>query len=52
MTVHTLQHTSQSKFYDLSMPLFLTEVARTALRNAAEAINAGEPFPKATFAGK
>jgi hypothetical protein len=34
------------------MPLFETEDARTALRNAAEAINAGKPFPTASFAGK
>jgi len=31
---------------------FRDEDARIALRNAAEAINAGKPFPKATFAGK
>jgi len=43
---------AKAKLYDLSMPLFETEDARTALRNAAEAINAGKPFPKATFAGK
>ena len=44
--------TAKAKLYDLSMPLFETEDARTALRNAAEAINAGQPFPTATFAGK
>jgi enoyl-CoA hydratase/carnithine racemase len=43
---------AKAKLYDLSMPLFETEDARTALRNAAEAINAGKPFPTATFAGK
>ena len=43
---------AKAKLYDVSMPLFETEDARTALRNAAEAINAGKPFPKATFAGR
>jgi len=36
----------QAKLYDLSMPLFETEDARIALRNAAEAINAGKPSPR------
>jgi hypothetical protein len=43
---------AKAKLYDVSMPLFETEDARTALRNAAEAINAGKPFPTATFAGR
>jgi enoyl-CoA hydratase/carnithine racemase len=43
---------AKAKLYDLSMPLFDTEDARTALRNAAEAINAGRPFPTPTFVGK
>ena len=43
---------AKAKLYDLSMPIFDTEDARTALRNAADAINAGKPFPAATFAGK
>jgi enoyl-CoA hydratase/carnithine racemase len=41
-----------AKLYDLSMPIFETEDARTALRSAAEAINAGKPIPTATFAGR
>jgi enoyl-CoA hydratase/carnithine racemase len=43
---------AKAKLYDVSMPLFETEDARTALRNAAEAINVGKPFPTATFAGR
>jgi enoyl-CoA hydratase/carnithine racemase len=43
---------AKAKLYDVSMPLFEPEDARTALRNAAEAISAGKPFPVATFAGK
>lgn len=43
---------AKAKLYDVSMPIFDTEDARTALRNAADAINAGKPFPAATFAGK
>jgi enoyl-CoA hydratase/carnithine racemase len=43
---------AKSKLYDVSMPLFDTEDARTALRNAAETINAGKPFPTTIFAGK
>src|SRR5258706_5569593 len=43
---------AKAKLYDLSMPLSQTEDARTALRNSAEEINAGKPFPTATFAGK
>jgi enoyl-CoA hydratase/carnithine racemase len=43
---------AKAKLYDVSMPLFETEDARTALRNAAEAINAGKPFPTTTFAGR
>jgi hypothetical protein len=34
------------------MPLFETQDAQTALRNAAEAINAGKPFPTAAFIGR
>jgi enoyl-CoA hydratase/carnithine racemase len=43
---------AMAKLYDFSMPLIETEDARTGLRNAAEAINAGKAFPTATFAGK
>jgi hypothetical protein len=43
---------AKAKLYDLSMPLFETEDTQTALRNAAEAITAGKPFPTSTFAGK
>jgi enoyl-CoA hydratase/carnithine racemase len=44
--------TAMAKLYDLSMPIFETQDARTALRSAVEAINAGKPIPTATFAGK
>jgi enoyl-CoA hydratase/carnithine racemase len=43
---------AKAKLYDISMPLFDSEDARAALRNAAEAINAGKPFPTAIFSGK
>ena len=43
---------AKAKLYDISMPIFDTEDAQTALRNAADAINAGKPFPAATFAGR
>jgi enoyl-CoA hydratase/carnithine racemase len=43
---------AKANLYDLSMPLFETEDARTALRNAAEAVNAGKPLPTATFVGR
>jgi enoyl-CoA hydratase/carnithine racemase len=43
---------AKAKLYEISMPIFDTEDARTALRNAAEAIDAGKPFPAATFAGE
>jgi enoyl-CoA hydratase/carnithine racemase len=43
---------AKAKLYDLSMPLFETQDARTALRNAADAINAGKPFPTAAFIGR
>ena len=40
---------AKAKLYDISLPLFDSEDARAALRNAAEAINAGKPFPAAIF---
>jgi enoyl-CoA hydratase/carnithine racemase len=43
---------AKANLYDISMPIFDTEDAREALRNAAEAINAGRPFPAARFSGK
>ena len=43
---------AKAMLYDVSMPFFETEDARATLRNAAEAINAGKPFPTATFAGR
>jgi enoyl-CoA hydratase/carnithine racemase len=43
---------AKAKLYDLSMPLFETQDARTAQRNAADAINAGQPFPTAAFIGR
>jgi enoyl-CoA hydratase/carnithine racemase len=43
---------AKASLYDISMPLFDTPDVQTALRNAAAAIGAGKPFPKATFAGR
>jgi enoyl-CoA hydratase/carnithine racemase len=43
---------AKAKLYDLSMPLFETQDAQTALRSAAEAINEGKPFPTAAFIGR
>jgi hypothetical protein len=43
---------AKAELYDISMPIFDTEDAREALRNAANAVNAGRPFPAATFFGK
>jgi hypothetical protein len=43
---------AKSRLYDLSMPVFETDDARTALRNATEAVEAGRPFPAATFTGR
>jgi hypothetical protein len=34
------------------MPLFETRDARAALQAAAEAVDAGRPFPKMTFEGR
>jgi len=43
---------ARDALYDLSMPLFDTEDVQTALRDAAEAIESGTPFPTATFKGR
>lgn len=43
------QKKAQDALYDVSMPLFDSEDVQTALRNAANAINTGKPFPKAIF---
>jgi enoyl-CoA hydratase/carnithine racemase len=43
---------AKAKLYDISMPIFETEDAQGALRHAAEAVNAGQPFPAAKFSGK
>jgi enoyl-CoA hydratase/carnithine racemase len=40
---------AKARLYELSMPLFDSEDVQIALRNAAEAINAGMPLPEATF---
>jgi hypothetical protein len=40
---------AKAKLYDLSMPLFETEDARTALCNAAEAINCEQAVPQGDF---
>ncbi|WP_024519627.1 enoyl-CoA hydratase/isomerase family protein [Bradyrhizobium sp. Tv2a-2] len=42
---------AKAALYGVSMPLFETEDVQAALRNAAEAVNGGKPFPKATFSG-
>ncbi len=34
------------------MPLFDTEDTQTALRQAADAVAAGKPFPKITFSDR
>jgi enoyl-CoA hydratase/carnithine racemase len=38
--------------YDISMPLFDTMDVQNALRAAADAVEAGRPFPTATFTGE
>jgi enoyl-CoA hydratase/carnithine racemase len=43
---------ARQKLYDRSMPLFETRAAKAALRAAAEAVDAGRPFPKMTFEGR
>jgi enoyl-CoA hydratase/carnithine racemase len=43
---------ARTKLYDLSMPLFETRDATAALRAAAEALDAGRPFPKMIFEGR
>ena len=43
---------AKTRLYDISMPLFETEDARDALRDAARAVEAGDPFPPARFSGK
>jgi enoyl-CoA hydratase/carnithine racemase len=42
---------AKARLYDISMPLFETEDVQTALRNAADAVKNGKPFPKARFGG-
>ncbi len=49
---HDGETEAMAALYDVSMPLFETEDVRTALRNAADAVNGGKQFPRATFAGK
>jgi enoyl-CoA hydratase/carnithine racemase len=43
---------AKTKLYDISMPLFDSQDARTALCAAAEAVDAGKPFPTVIFAGE
>jgi enoyl-CoA hydratase/carnithine racemase len=43
---------AKAALYDISMPMFETEDARKALRDAARAVESGEPFPAAQFSGK
>ena len=43
---------AKAALYDASMPLFDTDDVQRALVNAAEAVNAGKPFPKMTFTGQ
>jgi enoyl-CoA hydratase/carnithine racemase len=43
---------AKASLYDISMPLFDTVDVQTALRNAAAAVDAGKPFPRATFVGR
>jgi enoyl-CoA hydratase/carnithine racemase len=45
------RETAMASLYDISMPLFDTVDVQTALQNAATAVAAGKPFPKATFDG-
>jgi enoyl-CoA hydratase/carnithine racemase len=40
---------AREALYDISMPLFDTEDVQTALRDAADAVRSGAPFPTATF---
>jgi enoyl-CoA hydratase/carnithine racemase len=43
---------AKASLYEISMPLFDTADVQIALRNAAVAVDAGKPFPKATFVGR
>jgi len=43
---------AREQLYDRSMPLFETRDAKAALKAAAEAIDAGRPFPKMAFEGR
>jgi enoyl-CoA hydratase/carnithine racemase len=42
-------HGARKALYGISMPLFGTDDTQRALRNVAAAVNAGQPFPRATF---
>ena len=46
------ERAAREELYDRSMPLFETRDAKDALKAAAEAVDAGRPFPKMTFAGR
>lgn len=43
---------AKAALYDASIPLFDTDDVQRALVSAAEAVNAGKPFPKMTFTGQ
>jgi enoyl-CoA hydratase/carnithine racemase len=43
---------ASEQLYDHSMPLFETRDVKAALKAAAEAVDAGRPFPKMTFEGR
>jgi enoyl-CoA hydratase/carnithine racemase len=43
---------AKTSLYDISMPLFDTNDVQNALRDAAAAVEAGKPFPKAAFTGR
>jgi enoyl-CoA hydratase/carnithine racemase len=49
---HDGEKEAKAVLYEGSMPLFETEDVQIALQNAADAVNSGKPFPKATFSGK
>jgi enoyl-CoA hydratase/carnithine racemase len=43
---------AREQLYNRSMPLFETRDVKAALKTAAEAVDAGRPFPKMTFEGR
>jgi hypothetical protein len=43
---------ARESLYDISMPLFDTRDVQNAVRAAADAIEAGKPFPTVTFTGE